>query len=477
MTLPQLERLPPHDIEAEEAVIAALLVDSEAIYRVSPIIKPSDFFREKNAWIYEACVELWNRDEAINQITVAHELARNERLEDAGGQAYLSEIIRQLPTTVGIEYYAQLVKRDSTYRGLINAATGIMQMAYEAPAEVESVFARAEDLLHRLRGGENFREFVHISQVLQSFLEQDAAEEERKALDAIMSGYSDLDILLGGFKRSDLVIIGARPSVGKSSFALGIARNAAIHQKANVAFFSLEMSAEQLAVRLLSSESGVDSTRLRLGQQTELEERRIIRATGELSEANIWFDDSPTLTAAEMRAKARRLAGERGLDLIVVDYLQLMQSEGSNYGRENRVQEISYISRTLKGLARELDVPVVALAQLSRAVEHRQPHTPQLSDLRDSGSIEQDADIVIFLSREEMYVTPEQWAQLHPDMPESAYPRGVAQISVAKHRNGPTGQVDLRFRKRLAKFEDWILRTGDAAEPIDIDADVDYPGE
>ncbi len=460
MTLPLLERLPPHDIEAEEAVVAALLVDSEAVFHVSPILKPYDFFREKNGWIYEACLELWSRDEAINQITVAHELARQERLEDVGGQTYLAEIIRRLPTSIGVEFYARIVKRDATYRGLIHAATGIMQMAYEAPAEVETVFGRAEDLIQRLRGGENFRDFVHISKVLQTFLEQDAAEAERRALDAIMTGYGDLDTLLGGFKRSDLVIIGARPSVGKSSFALGIARNAAINQKANVAFFSLEMSAEQLAVRLLSGESEVDSTRLRLGYQTEVEERRIIRATGELSEANIWFDDSPTLTAAELRAKARRLAGERGLDLIVIDYLQLMQGESST-GRENRVQEISYISRMLKGLARELDVPVVALAQLSRAIENRQPRIPQLSDLRDSGSIEQDADIVMFLSREEMYVTPEQWAELHPELPESAYPRGVAQVQVAKNRNGPTGQVDLRFQARLAKFEDWLLKTVD----------------
>ena len=205
-----------------------------------------------------------------------------------------------------------------------------------------------------------------------------------------------------------------------------------MNQKANVAFFSLEMSSEQLAIRLLSSESGVDSTRLRLGQQTELEERRIIRAMGELSEANIWFDDSPMATAASLRAKARRLAGEKGLDLIVIDYLQLMQGEGQP-GRENRVQEISYISRMLKGLARELDVPIIALAQLSRAIEARHPRTPLLSDLRDSGSIEQDADVVMFLSREEMYVTPEQWAEQHPDLPESAYPKGVAQVSVAKH--------------------------------------------
>ena len=280
-------------------------------------------------------------------------------------------------------------------------------------------------------------------------------------LTGVSTGFTDLDTLLTGLKRSDLMIVGARPSVGKSSFALGIARNAAIMQKANVAVFSLEMSAEQLAIRLLSAESGVDSSRLRLGQNTEIEERRVVGAAARLSEANIWFDDSPMLTAAELRAKARRLAGEsRRLDLIIIDYLQLMQGETSG-GRENRVQEISYISRTLKGLARELDVPIIALAQLSRAIENRHPRTPMLSDLRDSGSIEQDADIVMFLSREELYTTPEQWAQQHPDLPESAYPKGVAQVIVAKHRNGPTGTVELRFRERLAKFEDWVLRTDD----------------
>ena len=462
MTLAPFERLPPHDLEAEEAVIAALMIDSDAFLAVYPILKPADFFREKNGWVYEACISLWNRDEAINQITVAHELAQKDRLQDAGGQAYLADTIRHLPTSLGAEFYARIVKRDATYRGLIHASTAIMQMAYEAPAEVEQVFSRAEDLLQRLRGGESFRDFVHIRELLSSYLDQDAEEIERQELSAIRTGYNDLDMLLTGLKRSDLVIIGARPSVGKSSFALGIARNAAVNQHANVGFFSLEMSGEQLAIRLLSAESGVDASRLRLGQNTEPEERRIIAASGTLSEANIWFDDSPVLTAAEVRAKARRLAGEaKRLDLIIIDYLQLMQGEGT-YGRENRVQEISFISRTLKNLARELDVPIVALAQLSRAIENRHPRTPMLSDLRDSGSIEQDADIVLFLSREELYVTPEQWAEQHPELPESAYPRGVAQVIIAKHRNGPTGTVELRFRDRLAKFEDWVLRMDDA---------------
>ncbi|MBK6317676.1 MAG: replicative DNA helicase [Dehalococcoidia bacterium] len=464
MTLAPLERLPPHDIEAEEAVIASLMVDPQAMIAVQGILKAQDFFREKNGWVYDSCLALWNRDEVVNQITVAHELATRDLLEDVGGQVFLADIIRRLPTSLGAEFYARIVKRDSTYRGLIHAATGILQMAYEAPAEIEQVFSKAENLIQRIRGGESFRDFVHIRQLLDAYLDQDPDEIERIELSAIRTGFTDLDTLLTGLKRSDLVIIGARPSVGKSSFALGIARNAAIEQRAHVAFFSLEMSSEQLAIRLLSAESGVDSSRLRLGQNTELEERRVVAAAGRLSEANIWFDDSPMLTAAELRAKARRLAGEaKQLDLIVIDYLQLMQGE-SQTGRENRVQEISYISRTLKGLARELDVPIVALAQLSRAIENRHPRTPMLSDLRDSGSIEQDADIVMFLSREELYVTQEQWAQQHPDLPESAYPKGVAQVSVAKHRNGPTGSVELRFRDRFAKFEDWVLRTDDLPE-------------
>ncbi len=467
MTLPFLERLPPNDVEAEEAVIAALLVDPEAISKVSTILKPPDFFREQNRWVYEAASDLWERDESINQITIAHELDRRERLEEIGGQTYLGDIIRHLPTSVGVESYAEIVKRVSTYRGLIQAATGMLQLAYEAPADIESVFSRSEVLLQRLRSGESFRDFVHIGQILQAYLDEDAEAVERRELAAVNTGFGDVDHLLGGLKREDLVIIGARPSVGKSSFALGIARNAAIDQGANVAFFSLEMSAEQLAVRLLAAESGVDSTRLRLGGQTELEERRIIRATGELAGANIWFDDSPTLTVAELRSKVRRLAGSHGVDLVVVDYLQLMQSDASWNGRENRVQEISYISRTLKGLARELNVPVIALAQLSRAIETRHPRIPLLSDLRDSGSIEQDADVVVFLSREELYTTREQWMAEHPEMPESAYPQGVAQVIVAKHRNGPIGTVDLRFRQRLAKFEDWMLASDDEDLPPD----------
>jgi replicative DNA helicase len=448
-----LERLPPNDVEAEEAVLASLLVDSEAILRVSPLLKPDDFFREKNGWVYEACLNLWNRGEAINQITVAHELARQERLDPAGGYAFISQIVSDLPTTVGVEDYARIVARDAVYRRLISAAGRIAQIAYEGGPDLDSVLNRAETMLLALRSGEALRDFVHIRAVLESYLEP--ADTQDSAPSVIRTGYIDLDTLLGGLKRSDLIIVAARPSMGKSALGLNFARNAAVGQHARVAIFTLEMSAEQLAQRLLASEANVDSTRLRLGEHTEAEERRIMHAIGVLSACEIYIDDTPVLSVAEMRSKLRRLAADRGLDLVILDYLQLMHS-GTHSG-DNRVQEISYISRSLKEIARELEVPVVALSQLSRAVEARQPHIPMLSDLRESGSIEQDADVVTFIYREDAYTRREEWQDANPGAPARAYPTGIAQIIVAKHRNGPIGTVDLRFTSRFAKFEDLLV--------------------
>jgi replicative DNA helicase len=448
-----LERLPPNDIEAEEAVIASLLVDSEAILRVSPILKPDDFFREKNGWVYDACLSLWGRSEAINEITVAHELARRERLDAAGGHAFLSQLLSDLPTTVGVEDYARIVARDAVYRRLISAAGRIAQAAYEGGPDLDSVLGRAETMLMALRSGEALRDFVHIRSVLEAYLEPPETQDSTPSV--IRTGYIDLDTLLGGLKRSDLIIVAARPSMGKSALGLNFARNSAVGQHARVAIFTLEMSAEQLAQRLLSGEANVDSTRLRLGEHTEAEERRIMHAIGVLSECEIYIDDTPVLSIAEMRSKLRRLAADRGLDLVILDYLQLMHS-GSTFG-ENRVQEISYISRSLKEMARELSVPIVALSQLSRAVESRQPHIPMLSDLRESGSIEQDADVVAFIYREDAYTRREEWQDANPGSPGRAYPTGIAQIIVAKHRNGPTGTIDLRFVNRVAKFEDLLV--------------------
>ena len=458
-----LEKLPPHDIAAEEAVVAACLVDSEVIFKVAPVLRPEDFFREKNGWVFEAVRTLWDRNEAINQITVAHELARRDRLEPIGGVAYLAQIIADLPTVVGVEYYAQIVRRDATYRNLISAAGSIAQMAYEGGPDLENVLGRAETMLMALRTGEAVRDFVHIRTLLEKYLEESGLEGEEPTTgpQVIRTGFIDLDTLLGGLKRSDLIILAARPSMGKSALAMSFARNAAVGQKAKVAVFTLEMSGDQVAQRLLSSEANVDSTRLRLGEHTEAEERRIMHAMGVLASSDIYIDDTAVLSVGEMRGKALRLQREHGLDLVVVDYLQLMQ--GNSGRNDNRVQEISMISRTLKTIARELHVPVIALSQLSRAVESRTPHIPMLSDLRESGSIEQDADVVMFIYREDYYKSREEHESINPERPSRSFPAGIAQVIVAKHRNGPVGNVDLRFIHKTAKFEDLMVRDDEPA--------------
>jgi len=444
------ERLPPFDVDAEEAVIASLMVDEDAIYKIQNIVRPEDFYREQNRWVYEACLALWERSEAITQVTVAHELTRLGRLEEAGGPGFLSRVIGELPTSVGAEHYARIVQRDGIYRGLIGATRQIAEMAYEGGPRLDAVLSRAEELILALRSGDKFRDFFHIRQLLEQYLETPGIDAPAAGpVVHVRTGFVDLDTLLGGMKRSDFVVVAARPSLGKTSLALNIARNAAVGQGARVAIFSLEMAADQLAQRLLAGESGVDSTRLRLGEHTEAEERRIMHGMGVLAEAEIYIDDSAVQRVMEIRAKAHRLHREHPLDLIVVDYLQLVQGLGGR--NDNRVSEVSDISRALKALARELDVVVIACSQLSRAPEQRVPHIPMLSDLRESGSIEQDADTVIFIYREEVYVNDEQWQAMHPERP---FPEGIAQIIVAKHRNGPTGNVHLRFRKHLTRFED-----------------------
>ncbi|MBM4447790.1 MAG: replicative DNA helicase [Chloroflexi bacterium] len=444
------DRLPPHDLDAEEAIIGSLLIDGTAIYKIATYLSKTDFYHERNQWLFEACMALYERNEAINQITVAQELARRDRLESVGGAAFLSHLISVCPTPLDIEAYARSVYRLSVMRGLIGAADQIARVGYEAGPDVDASLSRAEDILFRLRHGHGERDFVHIRQVLDKYFEAAPPEEEggaREQMPYVLSNFVGLDEFLGGFQRSDLIIIAGRPSMGKSSLGLSIARNVAVEQKACVALFSLEMARDSIVLRLLASESGVNSRRVRFGLHTEDEERRIMEATGVLSESAIFIDDSPQLRVVEMRSKARRLHFERGgLDLIIVDYLQLMEGEARN---ENRVQEISYISRSLKALARELNVPVIAVSQLSRAVEWRASHIPQLPDLRESGSIEQDADVVIFIYRDEYYHTEEEWQLQHPDRD---YPREEADIIVAKNRNGPTGQIKLRFQHTLAKF-------------------------
>ncbi|MEE9583072.1 MAG: replicative DNA helicase [Dehalococcoidales bacterium] len=446
------DKLPPYDIDAEESVNGSLLIDGKAIYEVATWLRPEDFYSEQNRWLYHACLALDQRDEAINQITVAQELDRQKKLEKCGGAAYLSHLVSAVPTSLDIEHYARIVYRLSIMRQLISAAGRISHIGYEADPDVSSALNKAEDVLFQLRHERGSLDFVHIKQVLDRYFEAPPPPEAEgyQPIQQVQSGFAGLDDFLNGFQRADLIIVAGRTSMGKTSLVLNIARNAAVEQGACVALFSLEMFQEALVQRLLSSESGVNSRRIRLDsiEAGSSEERRIMEAQGKLSEAPIYIDDSPRLRMVEMRSKARRLHYERGIDLIIVDYLQLLQGDGRS---ENRVQEIGYISRSLKALARELKVPLIAVSQLSRAPEWRASHIPQLSDLRESGSIEQDADLVIFIYREEAYYPNiEEWQSQHPD---KEYPREMADIIIAKHRNGPTGQIKLRFRHSLTRFE------------------------
>jgi replicative DNA helicase len=444
------DKLPPHDPDAEEAVNGSLLIDGKTIHLVAAKLRPDDFLSEANRYIFQSCLNLYQRDEAVNQITIAQELERQGRLDKCGGAAYLNHLISIVPTSLDIMHYADIVYRLSISRQLISAADRISGIGYEADPDVSAALSRAEDVLYKLRYERGTLDFVHIKNLLDHYFEVPETPSPGMATSMahVNSGLTGLDEFLGGFQRSDLIILAGRTSMGKTSLALNIARNAAVDYGACVAVFSLEMSRESLVQRLLSSEAEVNSKKLRLNQSTEEEERRIMEAQGKLSQADIYIDDSSQMRMMEMRSKARRLHYERNVDLILVDYLQLLQGEGR---AENRVQELSYITRALKQLARELNVPVIALSQLSRAVEGRTLHIPMLSDLRESGSIEQDADIVVFIHREEAYYkTQEDWEREH--MGED-FPREMADIIIAKHRNGPTGAIKVRFKHAFTKFE------------------------
>ena len=444
------EKLLPHDIEAEEAVVGSLLIDGDCFLRISSLIKPQDFYRERNQTCFAAASALFERNEVIDQVTLARELDRINQLDAVGGMAYLSHLVSVTPTSAHSEHYAHLVARTSTMRTLIDAASRISAMGYEDTADVDVTLRQAEDILFSVRSGQVERGFIPLRQIYDQYLE-DRATIVDPGLDGgppLVTGYNDIDELLGGLQRSDLIILGARPAMGKSSLMLNVSLSAA-QSGATVGVFSLEMSREQLALRILASDAEIDSHRLRLGLYTEAEEQRIIDSIGRLSELPVYIDDTPMQAMAEMRSKSRRLSLERGLDLLVVDYLQLIQGRGGR-GGENRVQEISEISRSLKGMARDLNIALITCSQLSRVVENRPGHRPQLSDLRDSGSIEQDADVVMFIHREDIYYTEEEWEQ---QFPSRQYPRNLAEIIVAKHRNGPTGSVSLYFRDNLVRFD------------------------
>ena len=449
------DRLPPHDIEAEEAVIGSLLIDGEAMYQISEILSSEDFYEQRARWCYEACDLLFQRQEAINQVTLAHELSRLNHLDEVGGNAFLSHLVAVVPTSLHVEYYARIVSKSSVLRKLIRAASEISSIGYEEAADIEHSLDKAENILYAIRSHRERKDFAHIGSILEDYLE-DGGISGTASMDASVSpiptGFTDLDRLLGGMQRSDMIVLAARPSVGKSTLVLNMVRHAASLGYTS-AVFSLEMSQEQLALRLLSSEAAVDSHRLRLGLVTETEERKILEGIGALSELPIYIDDTPLLSISEMSSRSRRLNLDKGVDLIVVDHIQLARGSTRT---DNRVQEVSEITRSLKGLARDLNVPVIAVSQLRRAVEDRTGHRPQLADLRESGSIEQDADVVAFIYREDMYYSEDEWDARFTGKP---YPKNIAEVILAKHRHGPIDTVNLFFREKLSRFEN--LAAGD----------------
>ena len=437
MTTTPLDRMVPHSVEAEEAVLGSLLIDPESIFRVSPFLHPDDFYIVKHRWVYEACLRLHERREPIDFLTVTEELEKRGQLAEIGGPAFVSYLINVVPTAIHAEGYGRIVEHTAVRRKLLQAASDIAQYAYDEAADVDDTIDKSEQALFTVSQRRQSRDLLPISEVLRSYYERiEYLYEHRGEPLGIPTGFIDLDRLLGGLQRSDLIIVASRPGVGKTSLMLSMALSAARKYHQRVALFTLEMSSEQLVQRMVSAETGIDSQRLRLGELREDEWPLFVQASSALGDALMYLDDTPSISALQLRSKARRLHAEHGLDLIIVDYLQLMTGDARS---ENRVQEISYISRALKALARELNVPVMAASQLSRSVEQRSDKKPILSDLRESGSIEQDADVVMFIYRDDVY---------NPDSER----KNVAEIMVAKHRNGPTGSIELYFRNNLAQF-------------------------
>jgi replicative DNA helicase len=439
----------PSNREAEEAVLGSILMNPEVYFDVSQVLKAEDFFLNRNRWIWEAFSSLQERRQPIDILTVTEELERQSRLEEAGGPAYLTALINNVPSTLHAQAYSHLIEEAATRRRLLDAANSIARLAYSTDAPIEEVVNESEQAVFGVSERRLTHQLQPIRQVLSEYYDRiDYLARHRDETIGVPTGFIDLDRLLGGMQPSDLLIIAGRPAQGKSGFCLSVAKNASQIHKKHVAMFALEMSNEQLVQRLVAQETGIDAQRLRLADVRDDEWPMFTQAVSALSDTHIYLDDTPAITPLQLRTKCRRLHMEVGLDLVVVDYLQLMTGDTRT---ENRVQEVSYISRNLKVLARELRVPVLAAAQLSRAVEQRADKRPVLSDLRESGSLEQDSDVVMFIYR--------------PDQYESdTLKQNVAEIIVAKHRNGPVGSIELVFRKPLAKFENAETRRINLAE-------------
>ena len=433
------ERIPPHNNEAEQSVIGAIFLDPDALVTAAEMIRPEDFYRRAHRILFETMLTLNDRGNPVDIVTVSEELAATKQLENAGGITYLTEIAERVPTAANVEYYAKIVEEKALLRRLIHTATEVIEDSYTREDEVDAVIAEAETKMMQVSNRKNVGDFRHIGDVLvETFENIEALYQSDGEVTGIPTGFDSLDRMTAGFQRNDLIIVAARPSVGKTAFALNIAQNVATKSDRKVAIFSLEMGADQLVQRMLCAEGNINAQVLRTGELDEEDWRKVMVASGSLSNAGIYIDDTPGVRVNEIRAKCRRLQQEHGLDMVVIDYLQLIM--GSGKPGENRQQEVSEISRSLKGLARELEIPVIALSQLSRSVEQRQDKRPMLSDLRESGSIEQDADIVSFLYREDYYED------------DVADKENIIEIIIAKQRNGPTGTVELAFIKEYNKF-------------------------
>jgi replicative DNA helicase len=443
MNDPQLDRVPPHNQEAEQSVIGAIFLEPQALITASEILIPDDFYRSAHQKIFQTMLRLSDQGKAIDVITVTEELSSHNELEDVGGISYITEIANAVPTAANVGYYAQIVSEKAVLRRLIRVATKIVEDGYTREDEVDALLSEAESRVMEVASRKNAGDFKHVKDVLvETYANVEHLQNRKGDITGIPTGFRDLDRLTAGFQRGDLIIVAARPSVGKTAFALNVAQAVGTQTEENVAIFSLEMGAEQLVMRMLCAEGNIDAQVLRTGALNSEDWRKLTMATGTLSRAGIYIDDSAGVRVSEIRAKCRRLKQEHGLGMILIDYLQLIQ--GSGIAGQNRQQEVSEISRSLKALARELEVPVIALSQLSRGVEQRQDKRPMMSDLRESGSIEQDADIVAFLYREDYYDKETEDAN-------------TIEIIVAKQRNGPTDTVKLAFKKEFNKFVsvDW----------------------
>lgn len=459
-----IEKIPPQNNEAEMSLLGSILIDKDAMLKIADIVDADDFYKNAHNAVFETMSELYNKNEPVDVLTLGNRLEEKGQLEKIGGRSYLVALSNAVPTASHIEQYAKIVRRKSTLRKLLSAAGEITRLGYKEDAEnVETVLDEAQQHLYSVTQKHLKQTFTPIRNVLSDAFERiDELHREKGKLRGLSTGFKQLDNLLAGLQKSDLIILAARPSVGKTSLALDIARHAAVKSKVPVGVFSLEMSKEQLVDRLLCSEAGVDLWKMRTGNLSDRPDSndfpKIGHAMGVLSEAPIYIDDNPGNTVMHIRTKARRLQAEHGLGLIVVDYLQLMESHNNRYG-DNRVQEVAEMSRNLKGIARELNVPVLALSQLSRLVEQRKPAIPKLSDLRDSGSIEQDADVVMFIYRKtaDRSYRPE-------DIPPDE--RNIAELHIAKHRNGPTGMVKVFFNEQLVSFRSLDTQFGAAPTPL-----------